>query len=84
MQSRRQLPVQCFVADKQVVADWNELQHLTTALKQWRMLPDFSCLDEGTRIGTVPVLRLQMDRNLRMSSLLMCLVAVLLTQMLWP
>ena len=39
------------VLGQQVVADWNELQHLSTALKQWRMLPDFSCLDEGTRIG---------------------------------
>ena len=35
----------------QVVADWRELQHLTGALRQWRMLPDFSCQDEATRIG---------------------------------
>ena len=52
------------ILDKQVVGDWNELQYLTTALKQWRMLPDFSCLDEGTRIGTayLPILQLKFPR----------------------
>lgn len=44
-------PCRVNVLHTQVVGDWNELQHLTAALKQWRMPPDFSCLDEGTRIG---------------------------------
>lgn len=36
---------------RQVVADHKELHHLTGALRSWRMLPDFPCSDEGTRIG---------------------------------
>lgn len=48
----RAWPVRKVAALQEVVADWNELQHLTSALKQWRMLPDFTCSDEGTRIET--------------------------------
>lgn len=48
---------------QQVVADWKEVQHLSGALRSWRMLPDFSCSDEGTRIGVNPAIILPVHQK---------------------